>query len=524
MAIRRIMFTFDVSGFRDGVFGLAAWFWVVMVLAAPGSAAEETAVELPANLLGLAYVDLRHGFSVRAPLNYSLGATGRDDFPDLIDWDHLKLPASKRLVSFGDSVGQAGLEVYLLVTRKGMTIENLLAARESYWQTFPDQATLEETGTETVSSLPSAVTQLVWKGKKEGPSLRIRETVVQRKKNRYFMLVHMGAVGGEGNTVAVVDDAIAGNFVCMEESESKQRWGSARKSAQEVLESLDSAAVKLAFGDESYYRLRRGGEEVGFQCVRRNVHVLEDQKQHRFEIDMIAYADSAEVAEAYAEMVGWRASPVAVGENPSAFSGPVVLESHFQLDGDLKSEQFEYRAKNWHRPVHESFEKGHWRENMITIYPSQADEAQEKVVSKELQVTSKIAKIYLPLSLVDILGRFIKAVDGQEYVFARYFYRTVGFYSLRVVGKVDLKLEPLAVDGEKTKEDAKKIKALYLVGQLNSQGPITELWLDAKGQILRQKGPGIEWVRASREEIGSRWPKALAELLPDKTMKKATAK
>lgn len=493
--------------------------------------AEEPVVKLPAKLLGLAYVDLRNGFSIRPPLGFSLGSTVSDDLPDLIDWPQLKLPASKRLVNFSDPKGPRRLTVYLLVTRKDLTIEQVAEARQTYWQTFPDQATVQETTTETVRNSPAVVTGVLWKGSETSPPIQLRETVVQRKKNRYFMLVSVGPVVESAEGVeGVLDAAIASSFICMSESEIKQRWSAARKAGQSLLEPLDSTALKDKFNTQDFYRIRFNGQEVGFRCVSRSVVVLADQKQHRFKIDTMSYLKTAEATEKYAELTGWRACSMGADEDKHAFVGPVRLESHFQLDGGLKAERFRFNATDFQQPPNVYCETGEWKEQQVSVFPCKTESKTEGAGVEKLKVTSRIDKIYLPLSLVDIVGQLIDPALGNEYVFARYFYRTLGFYSLRVVDKVELKLKPLPTGAAKAKPaenqaaDETTINAVYLVGQLNSQGPITEQWLDEKGQVVKQQANGIELIRASREEIQRRWPKPFSELQPKKAVGKVVTK
>lgn len=487
--------------------------------------AEEPVVKLPANLLDLAYVDLRNGFSIRPPLGFLLGSTQNDDLPDLIDWPQLKVPSSKRLVSFSDAKSRQRLTVYLLVTRKEMTIEQALESRQSYWQTFPDQATLQEATAETVRSSPAVVTRILWKGAGNRPPIQIRETLVQRKKDRYFMLVSVGPVVKTDDAAkGLLDAAIAGSFVSMDESEIKQRVSNARKVAQSLLEPLDSTALKGKFEGQDFYRIRFNDQEVGFRCVTRNVRVLADQKEHRFKLDTLSYLDSAEAAEAYAELDGWRVCAMGAGAEKHAFVGPVRFESHLELDGGLKAERFSFNATDFQQPPNVYCESGEWKEKQVSIFPCQAVPESEGAGVKPLKVTSRIDKIYLPLSLVDIVGELIEPAIGNEYVFARYFYRTLGFYSLRVVDTVELKLEPLPVGAAKPEPvEANVVKVVYLVGQLNSQGPIVEIWIDEAGRVVKQKAGGIELVRASRKEIQQRWPKPFAELHPEKAVEKKKA-
>ena len=485
-----------------------------------GQSAEEAAkVQLPENLLGPAYVDLRNGFSLRPPVSYALGAMASGDLPDLIDWQQLKLPSSKRLVSFSAPDRQQWLTVYLLVTRKDLTIEDIAAARQNYWQTFPEQATVQDTLTESVSNLPAVVTHILWKGKDQGPGIELRETLIQQEKDRYFMLFC-----GKPSAESVDDEqerliqTVISNFVCMTEAQIKQRWSEGRQAAQSLLEPLDSAALKDKFDTQIYYRVRLDGQEVGFRCIERKLQVLADQKQHRFKIDALDYLDTSEAAQAYIELIGWQARSLGESVDKPAFIGAIRLESHFQLDGDLKMEQFNFNATDRQQPPNVYCETGEWKENLVSIFPCQMGPESEGAGVEQLKITSKIDKIYLPLSLVDIVGQLIEPKTGQEYVFARYFYRSLGFYSLRVVAKVELKLDRLAVAVEKTESDnnqaavEKPINAAYLVGQLNSQGPVMEMWLDEQGQVIKQKANGIELIRAERAEIEQRWPKPLAEL------------
>ena len=64
-------------------------------------------------------------------------------------------------------------------------------------------------------------------------------------------------------------------------------------------------------------------------------------------------------------------------------------------------------------------------------------------------------------------------------------------------------------DSSKSPEQTQLIPATYLVGQLNTQGPIVEYWLDENGRTLIQKANGISLIRSDLPTIQKRWPRQL---------------
>ena len=513
------------------LFHLAAWGQTPPQPAPVAETPPETEVKLPANLLGPAYVDLRSGFSMRPPVDFVIGSIPCDTepaqhagLPDQMTWDQLKLPSSKALICFDRPGRREQLLVYLLVTRKAMTTEEMHTARQNYWQTFAGKATLGETGTETVSNFPAAVTQVTWQPALEAAAVALRETVIQREKNRYFLVMHVRDTSEGDELDADVDELISSNFVCMAESETKQRRQAARQAAQGVLEPLTSAALKDKLVDQSFYRIRYQGQEVGFQWSRQQVRVMEDQKQHTFEILCSDYVDNAAAAQAYGELLGWRLAEA--GAEKTRFIGPVWFTNRCELDSDLKTETFEVQAADRQQPPNLFCEKGAWNENQVTVELCQAVEVEGNGGMEPLQITGKIEKIFLPLTLTKILGSLIEPVLGKEYVFARYFYQTLGFYSLRVAARQEITPQPLVLetkpenapatgaDDQVETEPDPPIKTLYMVGQLNTQGPIVEMWLDEQGQVVVERGGGLELILSSREEIAQRWPKEWAQLEP----------
>ena len=100
---------------------------------------------LPGGVLGRVYVDIHHGFSVRGPAGSVLRNWERVEWaPALLqDWDVLKQPASKGLVGFVEPKRGLALAVSLLVARQNQSMEEMTAARQRYWEKYPNKATVE---------------------------------------------------------------------------------------------------------------------------------------------------------------------------------------------------------------------------------------------------------------------------------------------------------------------------------------------------------------------------------------------
>ena len=71
--------------------------------------------------------------------------------------------------------------------RQKMAIEQVLDARQNFWQNFANQITLEIAETDTIQEYPVALTRLIWQNEPEEKRYVIREAVIQQEKDRYFL-------------------------------------------------------------------------------------------------------------------------------------------------------------------------------------------------------------------------------------------------------------------------------------------------------------------------------------------------
>ncbi len=476
------------------------------------AASEQTAATLPASILGHNYVDLRNGFSLRPPAkstitpiaNLPLNGTP-NPIPDLSQWESLKLPGSKPLVCFHNPEKNQTLYAYLFVTRNSMTIEHMLEARSNYWNTHTPQATIISSETESINDMPTALTKLAWKQNENSPVLHVCETLIQREKNRYFLLAFTYPDSSENNPkTQLLTKMIQQNFVCMSESEINERWIKARNKAQNLLNQQSSATLKSSISGKKYYHIRYHGKPVGFHYTNLFVDVRED-KSHTFQNQLKSYVNSAIASKAFSHMLGVYTDSKL--NQDTLFTGPAKINASFQLDSTLKQESFKINILNHKTNKSIRCESGKWQDNVIAIQLCENASQQQESPLEPLTIGSKVQQIFLPLTLSELSTSLIDRTVGQEYVFLRYVNQTLGFYSLRVAANVNLVMQN-PDDSSATKE----INASYLVSQLNSHGPIIETWLDELGKIVKIKASSVELIPTTLEELKKDWEKELKSL------------
>jgi len=290
---------------------------------ASGTQAQITKPEI----LSLKYVDSRNGFSLRSPClsepssnhtSFVSPQTEKPDqvWPNLMNWDALKIPPSKELVRFvptDNNVQASELRVCLLVVKKNLSIEQMLQTRLGYWQKYPEQATVRKKQTAIFNNHPAAEFTVIWKStnkNKEHASRIYREVLIQNEKDRYFMLVLISPDGTAGDFSAgeTLMETIARNFHCLGKTEEDRRWTQAGKQAQQLLDKLKPELLKqyVATG-KIWYRLTRFGKDIGFFAISRTWQGA--GKAENLKIQFYGSVGNTEDRSIFAHSQGWQTVP-----------------------------------------------------------------------------------------------------------------------------------------------------------------------------------------------------------------------
>jgi len=472
------------------------------------------ALVLPENLLGTAYVDIRHGFSVRGPFGSQLtGGGGKREFkgwdlPDISCWELLRFPESKSLVGFAEKEKQRFLQISLLATRRKLKIAQMLEARRSFWQQYPDRAEINEAHTETINGFPAALLAVSWKGKEKDKGMgTIREALIQTKRNRYFSLTLFAGSKTEQAKNASLMDLLVSNFVCFDKKEGDQRWLGARKQAQKLLAKLKFHEVKGVIQAESWYRVLYEQREVGFYRVQEQLvtEQVKGQETSAIKINCYGHINDQGGTRAFADILGW-AKGVTGAEAENSWVGAKRFKGEFILDNQLKGEKFEYQIVDFENPGKGYREEGVWQKGALSIKQYSDMVKAEPTVAEPMDLNDSI---YLSQVMGRLLGRVLEAKVGQEYVFLSYSNAALCYHSMRVADRVKLKIADIQkVQSTKEKNGQRQIgqiEALYLIGQVGTEGPIIETWLDERGQIVKQRADGVVLWRSSKEEIKKLW-------------------
>jgi hypothetical protein len=469
-------------------------------------------------ILSLEYVDSRNGFSLRPPcfseplsnrISFILPQTEKPDqvWPNLMNWDAIKIPPSKELVRFvpTDSNVQASeLRVCLLVVKKNLSIEQMLQTRLGYWQKYPEQATVQKKQTAIFNNHPAAEFTVIWKGgnkNKKHTSRIYREVLIQNEKDRYFMLVLISPDGTAGDYSAgeTLMETIARNFHCLGKTEEDRRWTQAGKQAQQLIGKLKPESLKQHTAtDKNWYRLTRFDKDIGFFAISRTWQGADKtDKTENLKIQFYGFVGNAEDRSIFAYSQGWQAvSPTGRG-TVKLPAGPVFLQGEIVLENNLRNERFDYQftGPKDDRPGYR--EQGQWKADTLIVKRYDVPRQGDKSITEKLDVKNDI---YLPQSLVSLLPSLLEREIGREYVFMVYYNRALCYYSLRMSATV-----PLTVGG-------KQITTTYLIGQAGTQGPIIEFWLDEKGCVVRRRSCGIVMERATEEKIKQLWPNEIKKI------------
>ena len=146
---------------------------------------------------------------------------------------------------------------------------------------------------------------------------------------------------------------------------------------------------------------------------------------------------------------------------------------------------------------------------MRVSYFEQLQQA-EPTITETLEMQEKI---YLPLSLAQLLGRLVERELGDEYTFLSYSNHAICYYVLRIAAREKLPVIRVKAeaDGQSNKV-TEKIPVFYLVSQSIPDGMIVETWLDEKGDVVKQRGGGIIILRTDETTVKNIWPEQIGML------------
>ncbi len=468
-------------------------------------------------ILSLEYVDSRNGFSLRPPClseplsNHTSFVSPQTEksekaWPNLMNWDALKMPPSKELVRFMPTdidVQASELRVCLLVVKKNLSIEQMLQTRLGYWQKYPEQATVRKKQTAIFNNHPAAEFTVIWKStnKNKKPASRIyREVLIQNENDRYFMLVLISPDGTAGDFSAceTLMETIARNFHCLGKTEEDRRWTQADKQAQQLIGKLKPELLKqyTATG-KIWYRLTRFGKDIGFFAISRTWQGT--GKAENLKIRFYGSVGNAEDRSIFAHSQGWQAVLSADKGTVKLPAGPVFLQGEIVLENNLRNERFDYQFTGPKDAQPGCREQGQWKADTLTVKRYDTPRQGDKLIDATAKLDVK-NDIYLPRSLVSFLPCLLEREIGREYVFMVYYNRALCYYSLRMAATV-----PITVGD-------KQITTTYLIGQAGTQGPITEFWLDEKGYVIRRRSCGIVMKQTTEEKIKQLWPNEIKKI------------
>lgn len=500
-------------------------FVSVMMFPTAAAATKGDSFTLPGSLLGRAYVDIRYGFSVRAPYGTRFSydqtipetATQNQSPASLEESDQLRLPESKELVRFCEESGETTLTVSLMVARKrNFTIEQMQATREQHWQRFPTQADLEPNSIAAHHDLPSLSVTVHWKrSPSDTTSFLIQETILQCEPSRFFVLTLTQAIQNASQQSAAkkLNSAVVKNFEYIDKSEQDQRRRAARLRSQKCLDGLGFLSVKNTLSLPYGYRIRYQNKDIGYMQIREQLGTLDEKTVIQIHCD--SFVASRSMAASFLRLRGYGKGPAPPGSSGHTPWGSIRLHEEYQVLGDFKSEKFLAICVDPNHPPTKYREQGTWKPGDITILRFDDPTDETKHFSETLKVNDKL---YLPGGLTFLLHRILEPNPTEEYLFLRYANQVLRFYSLRVVGQETLRVaKPDTQESpsgtEEPVEQETTISTTYLVGRVGLDEVIVETWIDKNGHVVKLRTQDdLVLIRSTIETLEKLWPKEIQSL------------
>ena len=481
------------------------------------------------------YVDVLAGIELNPPAESRpmrqvgpVGTAGTEglSWVGLGDWSLAKVPPSKELVGFvQESTGRC-LSVSVVATRSEFTTEQLCQARRAYWLSRPDRVATVRGEPGVSKGRAVGRLALLWRRGEGSDVERVYELLLQRQPDRFFLLSLFNVGDGEEDDPNVslatlchpLLDAVAGSLVELPEKELKSRWEQARRHAQGLLGRVTQEQLAAVLPSESWYIISRGGREIGFQCVRGRVVGADGEPdqlvgasgetdQRVNELTTMAYVDNAADAHSFAGANGWVVWNAAELDRPV---GATVLTVSSRLNVALGSEEFSVDVAAFDRSRGGCRLKGRWQGSEILVTSGSGIDQGQEGTPQSLSVNNRI---YLPWTMGGLLGCLVGGEVGSEYVFMRYAGQAVGYYCVRVadVAAGSVGEESGAADGL----DSHSPGAVHVVGRSDTDGTIVEMWLDAKGNIVREHLNELTIEVVSADRISSVWPEQYGRFVRD---------
>lgn len=475
---------------------------------------------------GMTYVDIRTGFSVELAAGWEVtgwgvpaGVTGRgkqEGWPGLGGWEPLKLPASKELVRFvlGDGERAQYAEVNLLAIKRELSLGEMVAARQRYWQKNTTRAIVSADvaglGKGKSYAQPTAFLTVLWRSDDQGAwQWLIREALIQSEAGRYFLLRLITPTGQEktDDEPTLEIEQIAERFVCLGETQVRRRWSQGSQRGQALLRRVGSAGFEGNPSEQSCYRVLRGGNEIGFFISSASAAPSADPNVETA-LTMICsgYVADAEGALALARMLGWGKSARGEAGQLGGWKGPVALSGRIVLRGGRGGETFEFTvgacgSSRGYR------EEGAWQRRVLRVKRWDDLTQPDKVIVREFEVKQEL---YMPWSVWRRLGNVLDGKASDEYVFMHYGNRTLGHSAVRVTAQT-----PLPRRGANDKNVVKVARlSRYVVAQMSADGPIVESWFSDEdgGGLIQQRSNGITLRRCAKEGLMKRWAEQIKDV------------
>lgn len=505
-------------------FSVLIFVFAVMPAGADAQPANPADPVLPQNLLGREYVDIANGVSLRPPFGSEIyGGLSREpnqppSLPGLVcrfdQWDAVVIPTSKDLVCFYDSPRRQYLVVSLLITREKTDHEQLLQARQNFWQKYPNQIAVETVLSDSMNNRPLGRLALTWQPQTPDQEKQtIQEVLIQCDKRRFFLLSLIEPASSiESADPNQLMDMIARNFKAMDEPEVKRRWLQARKASQDLLSRIEISQISQAVRKKSWYRIQMDGQDKGFRCV--TEQVAEESGKKKLTMQAVSFFEPGPAASAFLQMRGW-ALPVNE-DTPSLLdlpTGPSRLEEQYSMPEDLAAEEFRIRwtdrenaARGWEKRVV-------WKDGVLSMEWFSRSQQTEPVLTESMEMKEKI---YLPAALASLLGRLMEKEAGREYTFLSLAPQGLGYFVQRVAAREKMEVaqapaDPPASNSQDTKTTF-EIPVYYVVSRMEPHGKIVETWLDEKGMMLRQRSGGIVIQHSDEDTIKKIWPEQAGQV------------
>ncbi len=501
------------------------WFPVLLVLLAipaagtMAQAAKPADPVLPQNLLGREYVDIANGISLRPPFGSEIVSCLPQEpnqpptLPGLAcsfdQWDAVIIPTSKELVCFYHAPQRRYLLVSLLITREKTDPEQLLQARQNFWQKYPNQAVIETALSDLMNNRPLGRLTLTWQTEKTDQEKQtIQEVLIQSEKRRFFLLSLIEpAAGTESSDPNQLMEQIIRNFNTMDEPEVKRRWQQARKASQDLLSKIDISQISQAVRKKSWYRIQVDGQDKGFRCV--SEQVAEESGKKQLAIQAVSFFEPGPAASVFMQMQGWGV-PASEDTAPRLElpTGPSRLEEQYSLPENLTGEELRIRWSDRENASKGFEERVAWKDGVLSVQWFPLSEQTEPALSETMEMKEKI---YLPAALASLLGRLMENEVGREYTFLSVDQQGLSYYVQRTAAreKMEVALPPAAAASAPEEQNAKTISEMtvyYVVSRREPHGKITETWLDEKGVMLRQRSGGMVLQHSDEETIKKIWP------------------